>query len=185
MAYMAMTDTVMAYGVCSCGVYSYGLYSYGLFDYGLYTYGLYSYCYIVMAYIVMAYIVISYIVMAYIVMARQACATYRCVRGAASQCSVTCGSGTTTTTATCMASSNGRQTAVAAAGITACANCSSTTAPCSQPACVTYRCVRGAASQCSVTCGTGITVTTATCMAYTNGQQIVVPSGVGSKACPD
>merc|ERR1712139_638999 len=99
----------------------------------------------------------------------------------------TCGTGTTTTTATCMAYSNGVQTAVTSVQFNSaaqqqCGNCVSTTAPCYQAACVTYQCVRGATSQCSVTCGTGITTTTATCMAYSDGLQTAVLS---SQANPD
>merc|ERR1719359_2574365 len=52
-----------------------------------------------------------------------------------------------------------------------CGNCVSQTSPCPPvPACVVYQCVYGAASACAATCGVaGVTIRTATCMAYSGG----------------
>merc|ERR1712216_1114071 len=54
--------------------------------------------------------------------------------------------------------------------------------PCVVPACVTYQCVTGATSQCSVTCGSGTTTTTRTCMAYSGGGQTPVNNYLGNPA---
>merc|ERR1712072_1400459 len=104
-----------------------------------------------------------------------ACVTYQCVRGATSQCSVTCGNGQTTTTRTCMAYSGGQQYPVGGMNMTAaatqqCGNCVSTSAPCVMPACVTYQCV------------TGATTTTRTCMPYSGGGQTPVNNYLGNPA---
>ena len=52
-----------------------------------------------------------------------------------------------------------------------CGNCVTSSTPCPplQP-CITYGCVTGGTTQCSVTCGNGQITTTRTCMAYSNGQ---------------
>ena len=42
---------------------------------------------------------------------------------------------------------------------------------------MTYQCVQGGTSQCSVTCGTGTAVITRTCMAYATGEQYPVALG--------
>merc|ERR550514_2205282 len=52
-----------------------------------------------------------------------------------------------------------------------CGNCVSQTSPCPPvPACVVYQCVYSQASACGATCGVaGVTIRTATCMAYSGG----------------
>ena len=117
--------------------------------------------------------------------------TYQCVRGAASQCSTTCGTGITTNTATCTAYSNGQQTAVLnyETNPTAqqqCGNCVSTTAPCLRPASVTYSCVVKLRSGCTATCGdAGVQTTTRACMSYAGGGTAGADIGMSMGHCPN
>merc|ERR1719454_1381459 len=114
-----------------------------------------------------------------------ACVTYQCVYGAASSCVATCGvAGVTIRTATCMAYSGTNTVGVPVTNFQAgntlyagCGNCVSQTSPCPPvPACVTYGCVYGQASACAATCGVaGVTIRTATCMAYSGGSTNGVP----------
>ena len=85
------------------------------------------------------------------------CTSYRCIRESEpSECSVSCGTGVTTTGATCISYTNNEQTAVVSdpdsTAMQMCGDCKALTRPCSRECC-RYR--PNAWSACSVTCGNG------------------------------